>query len=260
MNRRTRLLLILSSVLVLAALGGYVYAWLYTAKLIRIQINDLYDDAARVGMRIEGDFPSVSGFPGPHIVHFSGKLVEGAQTLNLPDLRIRGLFLPGYNVSLSLPQGASLEGAADPVLFSISDLDIQAVVPILIPRSLTADDLAAWQRQGGFILVNRFHMRKESLSLDGTGRLTLDGQIQPAGTATVRITGYDAFLDWLKTKNILSDRQAAFAGIVLTGLSRTDHKTGDRVIKTDVSLKNRALYVGPLQVLEVPPVIWASGR
>jgi hypothetical protein len=258
MKRKSRILLIVSLLFFGGLAAAYGYAWHYGAQLIRKQILALYDDAAKVGMRIDGDFPTVTGFPGPHVVRFSGRLTEGDAVLNLPDLRVRGLFLPGYTVTVSLPQGASLGGAADPAVFSLNDLDIRASIPLLIPASLNAEDLAVWQRNGGVIHVTRFYMRKESLTLNGKGDVTLDAQLQPAGAASVQIKGYIEFIDWLKSQGLLKDKSAMITGMVLTGLSRTDSQTGETYIKTDLKLKDRRLYVGPMGILTLPPVAWAS--
>jgi hypothetical protein len=76
----------------------------------------------------------------------------------------------------------------------------------------------------------------------------------------LRVTGVMEFIDWLKDRGEIKEKQAAFAGMILTGLSRTDAETGETYLHTDLKLKNRTLYVGPLGVITLPPVTWASKR
>jgi hypothetical protein len=256
MTRNHKLLISLTAlVLIFACL--YTTAWFYAAGLIRLQLQNLYTDAARAGVTIDGAFPSISGFPGPHRVTFSGKIAAQGQTLDLPRLEIRGLFLPGRRIVIDLPQGAALE-AGNPALLSISSLTIKATIPVTIPASLQADDLLTWQRAGGQIVIDRVILKKDSLALNGTGTLSLDDNLQPTGALTAKITGAMDFLDELKQQKLMRGRDVSLAQIVLIGLSQTDKKTGEHYMQTMLSLKNQTLYVGPLSLLTLPALAWPS--
>lgn len=248
------------AVLAVILIGGlYSAGWIYAAGLIRAQVDDIYRQAASMGIAIEGKKPTISGFPGPHRVRFAGQVAYDGRMLSLPSLTLKGIFLPGHRVSINLPQGAVLSGRDFTDADSIDLLALRFVVPTVLPKSPGVADLTRWQKADGQVVVESLEVRKQGLIAKGAGTVTLDERLQPSGEGNLRLTGVADFIDWLKSKDLLSAKNARVAGFVAAGLSQNDDAAHAPYMRVALTLKDRQLYAGPLLVLTIPAIDWSRG-
>lgn len=61
---------------------------------------------------------------------------------------------------------------------------------------------------------------------------------------------------WLKDVGMIEAKDALIASAVMSGLSKEDPDTGERVINAKITLQNGILFLGPLRLLEIPRIDW----
>jgi hypothetical protein len=246
------------SALVTLALLGYMAFWYVMADRIAKEINYQYYEAAAQGITITGGLPRVTGFPRAHKIIFSGSLQKENWTLNIPQLEITGFLLPGQTIVIEMPKGASLSGIETPYpdLWSLSYIYIEGVIPEDLPYAATVEALRAWRALDGAIRLEKFRINKDSLRLSGTSNVHLDNNLQPEGEFNVRIEGHMAFLSYLQSRGLLENKEALITATVFTGLSKQDPETGERYLETPITLQNRKLLLGPLELFDLPQFRW----
>jgi len=142
------------------------------------------------------------------------------------------------------------------------------LTPTLRKLSLTADVdgpvtagplpqvLEAWRSAGGAIDVKDLSLDWPPLFIAGNGTAALDENLQPMGAFTTRVSGLDAVIDAVAVKNGLDQRATELAKGVIGLLSQNG--PNGREAHVSVTVQNRMVSVGPLQLLEVPPVTWPA--
>ena len=248
--------IIAAVIIVLLAVGGYAIAWHGWARGVETAINHFRADMAAQDTVIDGTFTKPTGFPGPIKVSFSGTMSSDGRAITIPMLTAAGFFLPGTALRVDLPQGIKIH-LPDRDDFS-SSLDA-ALLDVTVPRPLPADfrapALNTWRENGGIIPINRVEIKKSTLNLVGNGTLALDERLQPLLQMPVNMTGYTEFLLELQQRNLVKMQQAMIAGAALTALS----KPGENNIPTvtaNLSIQKSTLYVGPIRVIDIPPLFW----
>lgn len=248
--------IIASLILILLLVGGYAIAWHGWARGVETAINNFRADMAAQDTVIDGTFTAPAGFPGPITVSFSGTMASDGRAVTIPMLTATGFFLPGTALRVELPQGIKIH-LPDRDDFS-SSLDA-ALLDVTVPRPLPADfrapALNAWREKGGTIPINEVEIRKSTLNLKGSGTLTLDERLQPVLQMPATMTGHTDFLLELQQRNLVKMQQAMIAGAALTALS----KPGEDNVPTvaaNLSIQQSTLYVGPIRVIDVPPIFW----
>ena len=164
----------------------------------------------------------------------------------------------GYAARLTA-QGIRLPPSlATPMGSEISRLLLEAKIQgALQPRPWPAA-LARWRDQGGVIEVTRVVVEGGSVVIDGDGTLALDGAGQPVGAMSARIQGYEAALDRLAAEKAIPPHIAATARILLRGLARGGADNGT-TLTAPLTLQDRALTIGPVEILRLPEVRWLDG-
>ena len=117
------------------------------------------------------------------------------------------------------------------------------------------DALGRWRDDGGTVELSRIEGRWGALALAGEGTLALDRDLQPVGAFTARIEGYSETVDALRATGAVSGGNALAAKMALTALARRD-EGGRPYLTLPVSIQDRRLYVGPVQLLTAPAIPW----
>ncbi len=248
--------LIVSGLLVLL-LTTYTAFWFWMAGEIRKEMDALPAEAAKNGVQIVPGAMGVRGYPLIHEAWFSGSIAADGTVIEVPLLEARSFFLPQTPLSAEMPQGFNITHPADASVWSPNYLLVQTVIPKSFPEFFR-EDLAAWRDAGNRIVFGNIELGKNSLRLKGNGHVLLDANLQPAGEFNARITGHMDFLAWLQQQNHIETRDALIATAVLSGLSKTDPASNELYMEAALMLQNRMLFVGPLRLASLPPVVWAS--
>jgi len=133
------------------------------------------------------------------------------------------------------------------------DLLVTGPVP---PQPDLVERAEAWRDGGGNIALRRLDVAWGEVALAGEAALALDPDLQPAGTATSRITGHPAALRALTAAGLVTPRGAMVAGAVLAPLARTPEGGGAPVVEMPFTLRDRTLSLGPIPLLRVPELVW----
>ena len=169
------------------------------------------------------------------------------------DGRVTGLTLTSTIDGLRL-------AATDPVLGSvIQKLTLDLRVQGAPPEADTAS-LAAWSRAGGSLLIDRALLHWGPVTVETTGTLQHDHDLQPTGTLTTDVAGFAPAVDalaadgWIRTKDVHTIKA------VLTGLAPRRGDGAAATVRLPLSLHDRFVHVGPFRVMPLPAVVWFGGQ
>ncbi|PZQ46117.1 MAG: hypothetical protein DI551_05775 [Micavibrio aeruginosavorus] len=253
MSKRLKISLLAGA---LVLIGLYLALWLYSAQWLRREIDTLYANAQEEGVEFLGPKPTLGNFPFKPRMIYSGGIKTGNLEVLFPQVTLTGYPLPFMTLEIDFPLGIMLGGFVDPKVWTVDQLNARVGIPYRLPRSFTQEDLADWRDHGGSIDVRSYTIRKRDLNSKGQGYLALDEALQPIFSFESEVTGYDAFISAQIEEGIIERLPGAIAMTILNGLSTTDEKTGQKKVILTASVKNRLLSVGPLQALELPPIVW----
>ncbi len=124
------------------------------------------------------------------------------------------------------------------------------------PGKLQRDALDAWRRDGGTVDIRQIALGWGALDVAGNGALALDAALRPLGAFTTEIRGYRAMLSALERTGKLRRREASGARLALDLLSKPDGNGGGRrVVTVPLTAQKGRLYLGPVRLLKLPPIL-----
>lgn len=147
--------------------------------------------------------------------------------------------------------GAPIETPLDR---DIQDIAMVTTVTGALPETFLRDAMDAWRRSGGTLSLAHLQVDWGQLSLRARGTLSLDEALRPLGALTADIKGYAETLSALERARILQQRAVAGTQLALDLLSRRDEGDNRRVVTVPVAAQNGALYLGPVRLLQLPPI------
>lgn len=172
--------------------------------------------------------------------------ISGPQSLLAIQINASGLKLP---TQLGLPLGDT-----------IGELSADATIQGLLHSfSNLQGELAAWREAGGLVDLARFGIHYGDLKMNGAGTLSLDPALQPVGAFTARIEGFQQTIAALTDRGIIDARVASKARMALAVLS---HRAGDGsppTLQLPLTVRDRALSIGPISLLLIPEIGWPRG-
>lgn len=243
---------------ILAGLVGalvlYLALWGYIYIEVPRRVEKMYADATRAGLVLKLDPVKLGGFPGTPVLSTSGLIQNGPWAVAFPALQVRGFAVPGLNLTASWPLGLTVMGFGPQQ--SVDFLSVTFAVPWQLPSDVTRVSMHEWQQRGGRFYVPDIQFRSGGLTAAGKGEAALDATLQPSASLMVSVRGFENIPRNLQKQGTLTSGQAAAAGFVLSGLSRPDPETGEKVVSTTVSISNGLLWLGPLQVARLPEIQW----
>jgi hypothetical protein len=126
------------------------------------------------------------------------------------------------------------------------------------PRELTRADLQAWRQRGGRIAVDHLELTWSPISLEGSGTLSLDQRLRPQGTLDVAVKGLGAGLDKLAAAGRIDRSAVNYAKLAIAALGRRDEATGETTVDVPLSFRAGRVYLGPVPLGRLRPVLPAS--
>ncbi len=113
----------------------------------------------------------------------------------------------------------------------------------------------AWRDAGGVLEIKQLGIVHGPLNLTGEGTLAIDPAGQPEGAFTARVTGFAETVEALRKAGIV-DSRAADAVQVILGLLSKGPVGGPRTLDIPMTLQDRTLSLGAVQLLRLKPVDW----
>ncbi len=242
--------------LLILLLASYLVLWIYSAQWLKGEIGRLYKKAAADGVEFIGPEPQLANFPFVPEIHYSGGIKFNNVEILFPEMKLRGYPVPNATLQISFPKGISLGGVVDPALWSLDMLQAKIAVPFNLPRSFFAEDLQAWYDREGKIDIRAYHLTKNALDVGGKGYFLLDKNLQPVVLLESVLNNHSAFLEDQVSKGTIPPFASAIATGLLESLSQTDPKTGEKTVGVTISVQNRWLRVGPVQLIQLPMIVW----
>jgi hypothetical protein len=229
----------------------------YTADVLRIDIPldpdgpgtiDLVGNDLRIGLPVA---PGAAAEADP-VAGLTIGLLKGHADLP-PAPRPVGFLLAAEAVGL--PPRA-LPAVTDGLGSRISSVSIEGSLTGPWPgQADPAAQARAWRAGGGALRVGRLALGWGPLGLSLTGRLMLDGELQPAGTGEAHIIGFARTLDALAASHAIG-AHAALAGKALLGLIAQPAGVQTDAVDLPLTVQDRMLTIRTVPLLRLPALEW----
>jgi hypothetical protein len=164
---------------------------------------------------------------------------------------------PAYDFSASADTIELPAAGKYPLGPSIHDLSISGTLRGPFPPGRTlAASAGAWRDGGGSLEVKQAVLNWGPLNLTSTATLALDDQLQPMGSGSAKVSGYEDALDRLAAAGVLTKSAATVAKAMLSLLAGTG--TGDVPSEVDVplTLQYRTLSMRQVPLVRLPELDW----
>ena len=136
------------------------------------------------------------------------------------------------------------------VTIGVLDLHARSTVPLPDQRD-PAEAAAAWRDAGGQCVVDDLVLGWGPLDIHGSGTFGLDRALQPAGNATVRMTGFGQAIDALARSGLMP-RNTATVVSTLLGLMSRPGPQGVAEAELPFTLANGLLSTGAIPLTKLP--------
>ena len=125
-----------------------------------------------------------------------------------------------------------------------------------VPPQLRVPFLAAWRESGGRMLIDRLSLEWGPLAVQATGTVTLDAALQPQANLTANVRGFLETVDALVAAGMVEAEQSGLIKAGLALLAGAPDSDGVATLTAPLSLNGGRLFLGPLQIAQLPPVVW----
>ncbi len=109
--------------------------------------------------------------------------------------------------------------------------------------------LSKWRDEGGTLTIRTFEYGNKESRVKLSGDVTLDENLKPLGAFDVQISNIHQFLENLSQSQGLLKTAQSFIN------SQSSNQAQTKELPLSLSLQNGFLYVGPIQVIALSPVI-----
>jgi hypothetical protein len=161
---------------------------------------------------------------------------------------------PTIGVALDV-DGLTLPAVPAPLHNPLDELAIGVTLMGPIPAAPPREAALAWRDAGGTLELDRFAMRWDTLAMTGSGTMALDRNLQPMGSFSGAIEGYDELMTALVAAGQLRASEAGLARLALTVLAKAG-PDGRPQIATSFTLQNGEMYLGRIKLGKAPRIAW----
>ena len=123
-----------------------------------------------------------------------------------------------------------------------------------LPKSLTPAGLILWQQEGGGLIIRRSEIAFGALQAMASGELQLDPAMRPAGKFKLQVINPQSILAIASREGWVKPDQIAYAQMGV-GLFSRQNAQGETELNTDLSMREGGLWVGPVRLLNLKPVL-----
>jgi len=141
----------------------------------------------------------------------------------------------------------------------VEDVNLEGTVNNPIPPGADLSARArSWRDGGGSLDLRALAVRWGPAQIDATATLALDDDLQPMGTGTSKIVGFDAALDAMADKSILRKSAVRAAKAMLSLLADSPGEGKPEEVEVPLTLQYRTLSVGQVPLARLPELTWPS--
>ncbi len=143
---------------------------------------------------------------------------------------------------------APLQNPIDEIAFGIT---LMGQIPDAAPRQAAA----LWRDSGGTLELDHVALRWGTLAITGSGTLALDRDLQPMGSFSGAVEGYDRLVAVLVASGRMRARDVRLARLALAMLAKAG-PDGKPQIATSFSIQDGEMYLGPVKLGPAPRIAW----
>jgi hypothetical protein len=164
---------------------------------------------------------------------------HGERTLGIA-LDVRELTLPAVPAPFHSP---------------LDEVSLGVTVRGELPAAPLRRAAAAWRDAGGTIDLDRFALRWGELAITGSGTLALDNDLQPMGSFSGAIAGYQQLLAALVAAGRMRAGDARLVGLAL-GVMAKSGPDGKPELSVPFTVQDGQMYLGPAKLGPAPRIDW----
>lgn len=159
------------------------------------------------------------------------------------------LVMTGEARDVALP-----EPSPSPLGAKVELLAFKATLVGAIPGGAPAEALARWRDSGGRLQVADLAFVWGPLQVQAQGAAALDQALRPEGAFTARLRGLNETTEALLKRGLIKSKAALAVRFAVLALAKTD-PDGQPVVTVPVTLRDGLLYLGPVALFAVGPVL-----
>lgn len=126
------------------------------------------------------------------------------------------------------------------------------------PGGALAASASAWRDGGGSLEVKEAVLDWGPLHLTSTATLALDDQLQPMGSGSAKVSGYQEALDRLAASGVLTKSAATVAKAMLSLLAGTGTGDSPSEVEVPLTLQYRTLSMRQVPLVRLPELDWPA--
>lgn len=164
--------------------------------------------------------------------------------------RQQELDLAAVATNVALPKAMS-----EPFGDTLAQMDFAATLVGPLPSGPLSESLPRWRDAGGSLDLHRVTMLWGALNLEAEGAVTLDEVLRPRGKLAARLQRPDRAVDALARRGLIKSDRVLGIKIVLAALANDADAAGAPRIKLPITLRDGLLYLGPVAIARLSPVL-----
>jgi hypothetical protein len=124
-----------------------------------------------------------------------------------------------------------------------------------LPSGPAREAATAWRDAGGTLELDHLDLRWGAIGATASGTLALDADLQPIGSFSGAVSGYDQLLNALVAAGRVKASDARVARLALSMLGRVG-PDGRPQISTNFTVQNGEMQLGPAKLGKAPHIDW----
>ena len=127
-----------------------------------------------------------------------------------------------------------------------------------LPSGPLVESLQRWRESGGTVELKWLHLAWGPIDIKLKGTLALDAQLRPIGALSADIAGFAEAIDALVVAGVVEGDTGRLARAGLGLLAKRPEGGGPPVLSVPMTAQDGRLYLGPIAITELPPVLTGS--
>jgi hypothetical protein len=123
------------------------------------------------------------------------------------------------------------------------------------PSGSSREAATAWRDSGGTVELDHVNLRWGNVTVNGNGTVALDGDLQPMGSLSGGISGYDQLMNALVAAGRVKEKDARVARLALALLAHPG-ADGRAEIAASLTIQDGEMRLGPAKLGPAPRINW----
>ena len=138
---------------------------------------------------------------------------------------------------------------------TIDELGFGVTMHGAFPPGALAQAAAKWRDDGGTVELDHLNLRWGDMQITGSGTLALDHDLQPVGSLSGGVSGFDQLLSALVAGGRIKANDARVARLALSMLAKPG-PDGRPEISTSLRIQDGEMFLGPAKLGKAPQIDW----